>query len=59
MIIDLLVLVIVLILLFWAIRTLAAAFGLPSQLVAVLNVVLTVLGVLWIMRIFGLALNLP
>lgn len=59
MILDLLVLVIILILLFWAIRTLAAAFALPPQIVAVLNVVLTVIGVLWILRIFGFALNLP
>ena len=59
MIISLIVGVILLILAFWALRTLAGTFGLPPQIVAVLNVVFVVLFVLWILQIFGLLSRVP
>ncbi len=45
---SLLVAVIVICLLFWAIQTLTAAFGVPPQVKAVLMVLLVVLVVIWL-----------
>lgn len=54
MIIQLLVLLIVIGLIFWAVNTLAPAMKIPAVVVTIINVLLAVVTVLYILRIFGL-----
>ncbi len=53
--IGLLVIVIVLGLIYWAVHRLAAGFGLPAPFVAVLDVLLVVVFVVYLLDAFGLA----
>jgi hypothetical protein len=53
-IIGLIVFLIVVGLLFWVVRTLSGAFGIPAPIVQVLYVVLVVICVLWLLSAFGL-----
>ena len=53
-IITILVVLILIGLLFWAVRTLGAAFGVPSPVLQVAYVFLVVLCVLWLLSAFGL-----
>lgn len=53
-IIGLLVFLIILGVLFWAVRALSGAFGLPAPLVTVIYVILVVIALLWILSAFGL-----
>jgi hypothetical protein len=39
---------------FWAIKTLASTFGIPAQVVVVIQVLLVVLCVLWILGALGM-----
>jgi hypothetical protein len=55
MLISLLVVVLVLCVVYWAVHRLAAAFGLPPTIVTVLDVGLVIVGVLYVLRAFGLA----
>lgn len=52
--IGLLVFVLICCLVFWVVRTLASAFGLPAPIVAVVNVLLVVVAVLYLLSAFGL-----
>ncbi len=51
--IGLLVAVIVFALLYWAIHRIAGAFGLPAPIVAVIDVILVVVAVLWLLGLTG------
>jgi hypothetical protein len=53
-IIGLIVFLIVVGLLFWVVRTLGGAFGIPAPIIQVLYVVLVVICVLWLLSAFGL-----
>ncbi len=53
--IGLLVLVIVLGLVYWAVHKLASAFGLPAPVVAVIDVILVVIAVVYLLDAFGWA----
>lgn len=56
--ISILVVVLVLCLFFWGLRTLAAAFGLPKQIEAVITVLIVILAILWLVS--GIAgINVP
>lgn len=57
--IGLIVFLIVIGLLFWVVRTLSAAFGLPPQVTQVLYVVLVVIVVLYLLSAFGLTSGGP
>jgi len=52
--ISLLVLLIVVGLLFWAVRALSAAFGIPAPVVTVIYVLLVVFVVLYLLQVLGL-----
>lgn len=61
-IISLLVFLIIIGCLFWAVRALAGAFGIPAPVVTVIQVVLVLIAVLWLLQGFGLTggfLNQP
>lgn len=51
--ISILVAVLVLCVLWWALTSLAAAFGLPAQIVVVLQIILVILALIWILGVFG------
>lgn len=53
-IISLVVFLIVIGLLFWAVRALSAAFSIPAPIVAVIHVLLVIIVVLWLLQTFGL-----
>jgi hypothetical protein len=53
-ILSLLVVLIVLGLIFWAVRALSAAFSIPPPIVTVIYVLLVVIVVLWLLSQFGL-----
>jgi hypothetical protein len=53
-IISLLVFLIIIGLLFWAVRALSAAFSIPAPISTVIQVVLVVICVLWLLQMFGL-----
>jgi hypothetical protein len=53
-ILGLLVALILIGLLFLAVRTIAAAFGIPQPIVAVIYVVLVILVVVWLLQALGL-----
>lgn len=57
--ISILVVVLVACLLFWAVRTLLAAFGAPPQIQTVVLVLFVVIVCLWLLQAFGLAGALP
>ncbi len=57
--IGLLVIIIVLGLAWWAVHRLAGAFGLPAPIVAILDVVLVVVFVIYLLDAFGLTPSLP
>jgi hypothetical protein len=59
MIISLLVLLVLVALVWWAGKSLIVAFGLPSQAMVILNVVVVVLLVLWVLRTLGWTERLP
>lgn len=50
---GLLVVVIVLLLMYWAIHRVAAAFGAPAPVIAVLDVLLVIIFVLYLLQGFG------
>lgn len=54
MIIQLLVLLILVGLVFWAVRTLAPALKIPDPIVTVIYVVMVVVVVLYVLRVLGL-----
>lgn len=54
MLLTLLVLVLLLGLAYWAIHRVAGAFGLPAQIVVLLDVLLVVIGVVTLIRTVGL-----
>lgn len=53
-IIGLLVFLIILGVLFWAVRALSVAFGIPAPVVTVIYVLLVVIALLWVLSAFGL-----
>ena len=53
-IVSLLVVLIIIGLLFWAVRAIAAAFGVPAPIVTVIYVLLVLIVVLWLLQAFGL-----
>ena len=57
--IGLLVLLLVFCLLFWAVRTVLAAFGAPSQVQVVVQVLFVVLVCVWLLQVLGLLGSLP
>lgn len=52
-IVSLLVALILVGLLFWAVRAIAAAFGIPQPIVTVVYVVLVIIVVLWLLQSLG------
>jgi hypothetical protein len=52
--VGILVFLIVIGLLFWAVRALAGAFSIPAPIVTVIYVLLVVVCVLWLLQSFGL-----
>lgn len=54
MLLTLLVLVLLLGLAYWALHRVAGAFGLPAQIVVLLDVLLVVIGVITLIRTVGL-----
>jgi hypothetical protein len=52
--IGLLVALIVIGVIFWCVRMLAAAFGIPQPIVTVIYVILVIVCLIWILNIFGL-----
>jgi hypothetical protein len=52
--VSLLVVVIVLGLVYWAVHRLAGAFGLPSPVMVIIDVVLVVIFVLYLLQVLGL-----
>ncbi len=57
--IGVLILLLVCCLLFWAVRTLLAAFGAPSQIQVVVQVLFVVLVCLWLLQVLGLLGDMP
>jgi hypothetical protein len=57
--IGLLVALIIIGVMFWAIRALSAAFGIPQPIVTVLYVILVVLVVIWLLGALGAGTGLP
>lgn len=57
--ISLLSLLIVIGLVFWAVRAISGAFSIPSPIVTLIYVVLVVVVVLYLMQALGLQANLP
>ena len=53
-IVGLLVVLIIIGLLFWAVRAIAAAFSVPPQIVTVIYVLLVLIVVLWLLQALGL-----
>lgn len=51
--VGLLVALIIIGLVFWAIRAIAAAFSIPAPIVTVIYVVLVIIVVLWLLQSFG------
>ncbi len=51
--IGLLVMLVIVCLLFWAVRTLMAAFGVPAQIQTVVHVLFVVIVVLWLLGQLG------
>ncbi len=51
--IGLIVVLIICGLLFWVVRTLSSAFGIPAPIVAVIQVLLVVIIVLWLLQALG------
>jgi hypothetical protein len=51
--ITLLVVVLLLCLVYWAVHRLASAFGLPPQMVVVIDVLLVVVFVVWVLSTLG------
>lgn len=56
MLISLILVVAVLGFVWWAITTLASVFGLPAPLVAVLQVLIVLVGLLYLLKLFGVSL---
>ena len=54
MLIQLLVLLIILGLIFWAVRMLTPALGIPAPVATVIYVIMVVIAVLWLLRVAGL-----
>jgi hypothetical protein len=54
LIITVIVFLVIVGLLFWAVRTLAPTFGIPPQITNVLLVILVVIVVLWLLQATGL-----
>lgn len=52
--ISLLVMLIVIGLAFWAVHTLSGTFGIPSQFVVVLQVILVIVFVVWVLKWAGM-----
>ena len=57
--ISLLLLIIVIGLIFWAVRALAGAFSVPQPIVTVIYVLLVIICVLWLLQAFGLSTHVP
>jgi uncharacterized protein YhhL (DUF1145 family) len=57
--IGLIVFLVVAGLLFWVVRTLSGAFGIPAPIVTVIQVVLVVVIVLYLLQMLGLGGSLP
>ena len=57
--ISLLVFIIIIGILFWAVRQLAGAFNVPQPIVTVIYVLLVIICVLWLLQAFGLSAHLP
>jgi hypothetical protein len=53
-IVSLIVLLVIIGLLFWAVATLGATFGIPAPIITVIQVLLVIVVVLGILRAFGL-----
>jgi hypothetical protein len=53
-IVGLIVFLIIVGLLFWVVRALSGAFGIPAPIVQVIYVILVVVCVLWLLSAFGL-----
>lgn len=51
---SLLVFLIIIGLIFWAVRTLSGAFGIPAPIVTVIQVILVVIVVLYLLQLLGL-----
>lgn len=58
-IVSLIVALVIIGLLFWVVRTLAGAFGIPAPIVSVIYVVLVVIVVLWLLQSLGLSSGGP
>jgi len=58
-VIALVVMLIVLGALYWAGHRIAAGFGIPAPIMAIFDVILVLLGVFWLLRIFGLIGRIP
>lgn len=48
--------VLILCVVYWALHKIASAFGLPAQIVVVLDVALVVIGVVYLLRLLGVVL---
>lgn len=57
--IGLVILLLVAALLFWAVRTILVAFGAPTQIQVVVQVLFVVLICLWLLQVLGLLSGLP
>ena len=58
-IVELIVVLILVGLAFWVVRTLSGAFGIPQPIVSVIYVILVVIVVLWLLSAFGLIGPVP
>lgn len=54
MLIELLVVLVIIGFVFWALRALSGALGIPEQLVTVIYVLLVLVFLLYVLRLFGL-----
>jgi hypothetical protein len=52
--VSLLVLILILALVYWGFHQIASSFGLPAQIVTVVDILIVVIAVLYILKILGL-----
>ena len=58
---DILTLLLILVVIgvaFWAVEALSGAFGIPAPIVVVVKVLLVIMGLLWVLSAFGIAVPL-
>lgn len=56
---SLVITLLVLLVLWWGVTTIAQSFGAPSQILTVINVLFVVIVVLWLLQVFGLLTQVP